>query len=354
MFRLGVSTFLTALISLSFFATIPTSSSYSLKSYDLGGGGGGSLSSSSYKLNGETGTLGGTSSSSSTYSINSGETVTQNSNVPPAPTLTNPSSEYSRLNLVLNTASNPSDTKYAIAISSDNFTTTLFVKSDDSIGSTLVIGDFQTYTAWGGATGFWITGLSPGTSYKVKVKAMQGNFTQTAYGPSTGAVATVQPTISFGVATTISNTPPYTISYSGLSAGSVFNANADAVLTLSTNALYGSSVYIKDTNSGLASILAGTTINSVSTDLSSASSGYGSIVTSTSQVSGGPFTISSPFNGVANNVGALNSSLQTLVKTSSAVNTGSITAQFKAKAASTTPASTDYSDNLTFVAVMLY
>ncbi len=345
---------LIGLVISGMFAAAPSSSNFTLKSYDLGSGGGGSSSSANYQLNGELGAQGGQSSSSTNYTNKSGETVTQNANVPPAPNLSNPSNEYNRLKLVINTGSNPSDTKFAIAISSDDFVSTQYVKSDTSIGSTFAITDYKDYVAWGGASGFWITGLASNTTYKVKVKAMQGDFTESPYGPKTSGVATVSPSISFGIATNPPAGPPYSASFSGLTGGTVFVANADAILSLDTNSLSGGEVFIRDNNSGLTSASAATTISSATDDLSNASSGYGAMVTSTSQSTGGPLSSISPFNGSVNNVGGLTTALQKIVSTPGPISGGSITVQLKAKATTTTPAATDYNDVVTFIAAMLY
>jgi hypothetical protein len=353
MLSLGVSTFLSIAIA-GVFSSVPTSTNFTLKNFDLGSGGGGSSSSSNYNLDAEAGGQGGDAMSSTNYGINTGEVVTQNSNVPAAPSLSNPSNEYSRLFLTINPSDNPSDTKFAIAISSDDFVTTNFVKSDNSIGSTLLLTDYQTYAAWGGGSGFWITGLSSNTTYKVKVKAMQGNFTESAYSPATAGIATVLPSISFGVATNPPAGPPYSISFTSLTAGVVQDSASDAALTLSTNALAGGEIFIRDSNSGLTSASASYTIPSATADLSVASSGYGAVVSSVGQTSGGPMTSLSPFNGAGNNVGALTTSLQKIASSSAPVTGGSVNVKFKAKTTSIMPAATDYEDTLTFIASMSY
>ncbi len=351
---LGVTT-ATLLTITSIFATSPNSTNFTLKSYDLGGSGGGSSSSSNYRLNGEVGGQSGSTSTSSNYIVDSGEKPTKNANVPPAPTLTNPSNnEYIRLRLVINNGGNPSDTKFAIAISSDNFVSTQYVKSDNSISASLALTDYQTYASWGGASGFWITGLTSNTTYKVKVKAMQGAFTETQYGPATSGVATVTPTISFSVTTSPASGPPPSVSFSSLNPGSVFNAGADSVLTLSTNALSGGLIYVKDANAGLNSLAGASSIPSVTANLSSANSGYGAVVTNTSQSSGGPMTATSPFNGVSDNVGALSTILQTIATTPSPVTTGAVTVTLKAKTDITVPSATDYADVVTFIASMAF
>ena len=353
MFSFGVSSIVTVFMA-GMFAVVPTSTNYTLKNYDVGTGGGGTSSSTNYGLDSEVGGQGGGEMSSTNYSTASGEIVTQNANVPLAPALTNPSSEYNRLQLIIDESGNPSDTTFAIAISSDNFVTTQYVKSDNSIGSSLTLTDYQTYTAWGGASGFWITGLTSSTTYKVKVKAMQGNFTETEYGPETAGVATVLPSLSFGVATNPPAGPPYSVSFTGLTAGTVHNAAADVVLTLGTNSMNGGEIYIADSNAGLTSSSASFTISSATADLAIASSGYGAIITSTGQTSGGPMTSLAPFNGAGDNVGGLTTSLQKLASTSGPITGGSANLRLKAKATGTVPAATDYSDLLTLIASMVY
>lgn len=335
------------------FAASPSSSNFTLKAYDIGTGGG-SGSSTNFRLNGTLGSQSSSPNSSTNYVINSGEKPTQHANVPPAPTLTNPSSEYVRLRLVLNTGGNPSDTRYNIAISSDNFATTLYVQTDNSIGAGLSVSNYQTYASWGGASGFWITGLLPATTYKVKVRALQGNFSGSPYGPETAGVATVQPSISFSVATSLTSTPPFDLTFTNLSAGVVTDANATAIATVSSNAMHGGTIYMHDTNTGLASARASFTIASSTNDLSSIPRGYGARVTGVSQVGGGPLTAAAPFNGAANNVGGLSPTPQPIGTIPSAITTGVLTTTLKAKSDLTVPAATDYTDTLTFIAAMSF
>lgn len=333
------------------FAAMPSSTNFSLKGYDLGGSGKDG-SSSSYKLNATAGSQGTAPATSATYGENTGQPAVNTSNVPPAPTFTNPSSYYDRLQLVLATGGSPSDVKFAIAISPDGFTTTQYVKSDHSIGASLTATDYQTYTTWSGASGFLVLGLQPSTTYTVKVKAMQGNFSESPYGP-TASAATVGPSITFTLATTASATPPFNITFGNLAIGAVTDTDADASLTLSTNALTGGRIYLRDSNAGLLSAAASYTLTSATADLTSAT-GYGAAVLSASQVSGGPLTAVAPFNGAGNNVGALTTTLREVASTSAPVTSGSLTVRFKAKADVRVPAAGDYTDTLTFVAAMIY
>ncbi|MBL8122070.1 hypothetical protein JNM87_04960 [Candidatus Saccharibacteria bacterium] len=337
------------LVPIMFFAASPSSTNYTLKTYNIGTGGGTSTS-GSYGLQGQAGVQAGTTQSSSYTSVGDGRGVV-NANVPPAPTFTNPSSYYDKLKLVLATGNNPTDTKFLIAISNDNFVTTLYVQTDNSIGSSQALTNYQTYAAWGGASGFNIVGLSASTTYKVKVKALQGSFTGSAYGP-TATAATVAPSVSFSVATTLTGTPPFNVAFTNLTPGTVVNGNADGLVGLTTNANNGGTVYVRDQSTGLYSNVENATLASASADLAVASSGYGAQITSTSQVSGGPFMSQSPFNGVGSNVGGLTTSLQPLLSTAGPVTTASGTLRLMAKADVLTPIATDYIDNVTLVAAM--
>lgn len=338
----------------SLFAASPTSTNYVLPSYDIGSGGTDASSSSSYKLNAIAGSQSGDNQSSTSYSVRSGENPTQDANVPPAPTLTNPSSYYDRLLLVVNTGNNPTDTKYLIAISNDNFTTTNYVQTDNSIGASYTFTTYRTYASYGSGSGFNILGLSPNTTYKVKVRAIRGNFTESAYGPTTSGVATVGQSLSFGLTTTLTGTPPFTANFSGLVPGTVFAANADVNVALTTNALNGGAVYIQSSNSALFSASQSYSITSATTDLASAAKGYGAQVTSVSQASGGPLTAQSPFNGSADNIGGLTTALQQFLTTTGPITTGASTLRLKAKADSIVPAATDFGDQLTIIAAMNY
>ncbi len=338
---------------LSLFATTPASTNFTLKDYDFGTGGVTS-SSSSYNLNGTVGTQIGDSSANGITVLKPGEKPTQNANVPLAPTLTNPSGSYNKLHLVLNSSSNPADTKFAIAISSDNFTTTKYVQPDNSIGATFGIANFQTYAQWGSAAGFDILGLQPSTTYSVKVSAYQGAFTATAFGPVSAAVATQAPSVSFSVATTANSTPPFSVNFASLAANTVFSATSNAQIGLTSNAAFGGGVYIKDSNSGLFSSAQNFTIASATADLSAASSGYGAHVANLSQVSGGPLAAISPFNGSANSVGQLSANLQQILGTNVPITSGSAQIIFMAKAAASTPPATDYSDTETIIAAMMF
>lgn len=339
-----------ALTSFLLFATSPTSTNYTLKTYDIGSGGGTSTS-GSYGLQGGAGAQSGSAQSSATYSSQSDGRGVVNAAIPPVPTLTNPSNYYDRLKLVLATGGNPTDTKYLIAVSTDNFTTTKYVQVDTSLGSSQAASNYQTYTAWGGASGFLIVGLTSSTAYQVKVKALQGSYTGSGYSPVASA-STVAPSVGFSLATTLTGTPPFAVGFTGLTAGAVVAGSADALVGLTSNANNGGAIYVRDNNVGLYSTVANTTIASATTDLGSALSGYGGQIISSGQTTGGPLVAQSPFDGSADSVGALTASLQPLWSTTSPITGGTGTFRLKAKAAALTPSAADYADAITLIAAM--
>src|SRR6185295_17701089 len=162
---------------------------------------------------------------------------------------------------------------------------TNYVQLDNTVGSTVSVSNYQLYTAWGGSSGFDIVGLSSGTTYKVEVAALQGSATGSAFGPIASA-ATVTPTATFALQTSLTSTSPFGVTFASLPAGSVTSGDATVTGTVSTNAANGGNFVITDNNSGLNSPTKSFTLASATADLSAANSGYGARVSSTSQASG--------------------------------------------------------------------
>ncbi len=221
----------------------PSSTNYQLQEYSFGAGGSDtSLSSTNYKVFGTVGEAEYGSPSSALYSVGTGLIYTLLLNTPPAPTLSNPATNYDRLKIVLNQGGNKSDTTYAIAISTDNFVTnTKYVKSDNTVGTTLTTSDFKTYSNWGGASGFFVTGLANSTTYYVRAKAKIGNFTETGFGPASPGIATSNSSITFSLDSS-------SLTFDNLNAANSYTDSAKTtVLTTSTNAYNGYIVYAKET-----------------------------------------------------------------------------------------------------------
>lgn len=333
-------------------AAMPTGTSYKLESYGVGSGGTANSTSSSYAMEGISGETSGTQLSGATYKAGAGMIPTQTANVPGAPNLTNPANYYNKLQLVINNGGNPTDATFAIAISKDSWATTQYVKADHTVGNSLTLADYQTYSSLGGSSGFLILGLTPATNYAVKVKAMHGKFTESPYGPAATA-ATVNPSITFDIdvsSSDVETSPPYTMAFNSLLPGSVVTGPSKIWTDFDTNGDFGGNIYIFGKNGGLKSSSVSYTIAALTGDLSSLSQGFGAQSSSATQTSGGPMTVSSPYDGSADTVGITDANIRKIYSASAPVSAGRTSLQLKAKVTSMTPASTDYAEVLTILA----
>lgn len=334
-------------------AVTPSSTNYKINNYGFGAGGVGNSSSASYSLNALTGETSGQPTTSTTYNVKPGEIQVQQAYVPLAPTFDNPSNYYSRLHFVINTAGNPSDTKFAIAISEDGFATdTRYVKSDGTVGATLAFTDYQDYATWGGATGSYVVGLKSNTTYTIKVKAYSGRFTETQYGP-TASASTSPASLTFDIDVSASDTetsPPYVVDFGNLYPATPTDANEKIWFDIDTNAESGAKIYMSGNGTGLVSAAASYTIPSATADLASATIGFGAQSSSATQTSGGPLAATTPYDGTGQSVGIIDQTLRQFYSAPGQITAGRTSLVLKAKADATTPAGNDYTDILTAVA----
>lgn len=337
----------------TFLFVLPASTNFQLKDYGYGGGGVANGTSSSYAIEGIAGEQNANTLDGATYDLGPGLQFTNQANVPAAPTFTNPGNYYNKLKFVLDTGGNPTDTLFAIAISTDNFATdTRYVQSDNTVGVTLGLEDYRTYASYGSGSGFNIIGLLASTTYTVKVKAWQGKFTETGYGP-TASAATVGARLTFDIdvsATDTDTSPPFTTNFGSLFAGTVTDSPQKIWVDFDTNGESGGRVYVYATNAGLASAATGYTISAVSGNLTALSEGFGAQGSSATQSAGGPFTITAPYNLAANNVAVTDTTIREIFTTNAPTTAGRGSFLLKAKSSSITPAATDYSETLTVIA----
>lgn len=334
------------------FLVMPSSTTYELQNFGFGGGGVGNTSSNAYSISGISGEASGGNLIGATYNTGSGLFFTNQADVPGAPTFTNPSNYYNKLKIVLDTGGNPTDTKFAIAISTDDFITTNYVQSDNTVGATLGTEDYQTYTAWGGATGVLIIGLTPNTTYKVKVKAMQGAFTETGYG-AVATAATVGSLLTFDIdvsATDSDTDPPFTTNFGNLIATVVTDSPQKIWVDFTTNGESGGKVYVSGTNAGLLSQATSYTIDAVSGNLTALAQGFGAQGQTATQSSGGPFSITATYDQTGNTVGITDQTIRDIFTTANPITGGRASFLLKAKASAVTPAAPDYSETLTVIA----
>lgn len=337
-------------ISALFFASLPATTNYQLNSYGFGSGGTANSGTATYSLEGMAGEVGGIKTTTVTYGAKPGFIETQQANLPKLSNLhNNGGAFYNKLRFIIDQQGNPGDALYALSISTDNFSSDIrYVKSDNTVGTSLSLSDYQSYATWGGATGGDIIGLNAGTTYYVRVKATQGKFTESDWGPISSAATSTNPSITFSVVTSSQSTPPFTIALGQLLPDTVTSGPDTINVTLDSNATNGAHVYISGQNGGLLS--SGSLIASATADLTSAPSGFGVRNATIGQTSGGPFTVVSPYGGSGNNVGLIDSTLRTLYNSSGPITNGTATLQIKAKASAATAEGSDYTEVLTLVA----
>jgi hypothetical protein len=334
------------------FLALPASTNYQLRDFGIGSGGSSSAS-TNYKIDALTGEQSSNRLGGSTYNLNPGMLEIQEASVPEAPTVTNPGTYYDKLHVVIDTANNPSDTLYAISLQATSpLGTVEYVQDDNTAGATLGIEDYQTYADWGGAGGFDIIGLDNSTTYEVRVKAWQGDFTETGFGPGASA-STVSAELSFDIDVSAVDTEtgaPFLADLGDLLPNTVTESAEKVWVDFETNANQGGAVYVIGQNGGLLSPTQSYTISATTADLSSVSEGYGLQGASASESSGGTFSVSTPYNLAGDNVAVVDTTVRQIFAVDAPVTGARGSFLIKAKASSVTPAAGDYVDTLTLVA----
>ena len=279
-------------LALLSFLVLPASTNFKLEGYSLGGAGSNQSSSTNYSMQGAAGELDNGLLKGTNYNLAAGLAFVRSSNVPTVATFDNPSNYYNKLHLVVGPQNNSSDTKFAIAISSDSFVTTYYVKSDNSVGGTLALTDTETV-------------------------------------------------------------PPYAVDLGDLNPGSVVTGASRIWVDFDTNANSGGSVFVYGQNAGLKSTSAGYTIATINGDLTG-SAGFGAQAASVAQTSGGPMTMDTFYNLSGNNVGLTDNSVRQIFLTNSPVVAGRASFLIKAKSDNSVPTASDYTEALTVVASANY
>lgn len=344
-------------------AAFPATSTYQLNSYGFGSGGGANSTTSTYALEGIGGEVAGQTATTSNFSLKPGFIETQQAYVPKV-TLSNPASYYDKLKFVIDQQANPSDAKYALQISttSDFSSNINYIKSDLTIGPVLTLGDYQTYSIWGGAGGNNLIGLAASTTYYLRAKAIQhlttqnnGKYTETGYGPSSSA-ATLGTGLSFCIYTNANcGAGGNTEAFGTILPATVNSSPTNIGVDFATNADFGGSVYIYSANAGLKSTRVTYTITSATADLSSAAEGFGARVSGTPSVgSGGPLNKVTPYDGSPNNVGQVGTTINAILKSAAPLTAGNGAIQLQVRPSNTTPAATDYSETLTLIAAATF
>jgi hypothetical protein len=333
----------------------PAGGTYQLLDYGFGSGGTVNSTSGTYSLQGISGEIETASMSSTNYMNLAGLIYEMEPNTPPPPTITNPSnSYYNKLSISINNANNPSDTTFAIQIASnsaDFSQNVYYVQSgSNTLGTTI---DWETYATWNSGSTFTLVGLSSNTTYYVKVAAKRGTFQLGRYS-GVAFAATVNPSFTFNLQTSSQTVPPFSVAIGTMTpGGGIVTAPDTVTATITTNANSGGLIYLYGKNAGLKSATASNyTIGTVAgkIDLSTLTEGYGAQGTSVGGT-GGPMKFDNPYDGVTTTVGIIDTSERLFADSSSApVNAGTAAFALKARAKTTTPAASDYTDTITVVA----
>lgn len=335
-----------------------SSDNFVLQEYGFGSGGSEESGSNNYLLHGIIGETAGEQSASTNFQVLPGLIFAEMANTPDAPTITNDANYYNKLKIILVTGADASDTEYALAISMDNFSSDVqYIQDNQSTGASLGEEDWQYYSDWGGASGFFVLNLAPSTTYYIRAAARQGRYTQSGFGPSNSA-ATVSPQMAFDIDVAPldqESNAPYSLTLGELSTSSVTTAADKIWFDMSTNAEAGGTVYIYSNTNGLLSDAVNYTIGATSGNLAALDEGFGVRGDTVAQTNGGPLTRISPYNGSDDNVGPITTAVQTIFDTSGApivAARGSIAV--KAKANTVTPAALDYQTIIYLIAAGNY
>jgi hypothetical protein len=276
---------------------------------------------------------------------------------------------YNKARFEITPNSNPSDTLYTIAISTDNFANdvkyidgTTFMPESASNHN---INDFRTETYWEDET-FNILGLSINTTYYIRISALNGDFTQSDYSiPASTTTGSGSIFFDIDIAPTsgvTTETPaPYTISFTGnddLMAGAAATTAPSLVwLDISSNSAGGVAVVQFGKYGGLYSATTMQTISSIDANLDSAAEGFGLqsyYIDNDTSAYLGNLAVESNYGGDINTVGAVETTANKIYDGDGPIQNGRVALYLKAKASTSKTPATDYSEEIYFILVPRY
>lgn len=284
---------------------------------------------------------------------------------------------YDRARFEIDPQNNPEDTLYSIEISDNDWSTVNYVDGiTHQIKTNKDIDDYQTINSW--QNGSWseynILGLNSQTEYKIRARALHGDFTESSPGPekSTNTTnTTIFMDLDVSSESWRSSNPPYNITLGNISTNSVVTAPNYIWTSIGTNAQGGATISAYDLHGGLYSNNTDNLIESKNQNLETADSGFGIRIDTSKRLldTGDPGYLRENLeyaSSETNSVGGLSSSdhsykvvLCTLRESTGHCNQGtgapvhlSRTAiMLKAKASLQDEASDDYSDTITFSSI---
>jgi len=277
-----------------------------------------------------------------------------------------PSGCYDKARFEIDINGNPTDTLYAVMISTDNFSSDIRYIDGSSFWpeslSTHNLSDFLTKTDWE-TPDFNIQGLQTATTYYIKILALHGDFTQTQEGPFATATTSAGSVffdldIEDETGITAETSSPYTISFTGayeLIGGSAPTTAQDRIwIDGSTNSEGGFAIIVRGVNGGLRSNTTGQTIVSATADLNTASDGFGiqsEYIDYDTYPYVGSITATTDYSGTGNYVGIVGTTATKVYESESPVFNGRMALKVIAKPGMDKTAATDYQETMYFVLI---
>ena len=277
-----------------------------------------------------------------------------------------PSGCYDKARFEIDINGNPTDTLYAVMISTDNFSSDIRYIDGSSFWpeslSTHNLSDFLTKTDWE-TPDFNIQGLQTATTYYIKILALHGDFTQTQEGPFATATTSAGSVffdldIEDETGITAETSSPYTISFTGayeLIGGSAPTTAQDRIwIDGSTNSEGGFAIIVRGVNGGLKSNTTSQTIVSATADLNTADDGFGiqsEYIDYDTYPYLGSITATTDYSGTGNYVGIVGTTATKVYESESPVFNGRMALKVIAKPGMDKTAATDYQETMYFVLI---
>ncbi|MCA9381195.1 hypothetical protein KC678_02930 [Candidatus Dojkabacteria bacterium] len=285
---------------------------------------------------------------------------------------------YDRAKIEIDAQNNPIDTLYLVSITDGDTATEYFLQSDNTLSTGYDINDYQTIcqiegydprTGSGCETSsdpdwddvlqqYNVLNLHAGVTYTVKVKALNGDYTESSYSPTVSATTEYAALVfdididdSGGTAT--ETDAPYNILLGDITDTTV-TATDRIWLDMGTNVFNGFTLEVENTDLTNGTDTIPSTTEDLSVDLG-ADGGYGLKIDTYTEDGLGPIIAASLYDTVgANEVGALSSAPATIFSTNTTgsnqgpISGGRASVMVKAKAVTSTPPGA-YTDLITFL-----
>lgn len=278
---------------------------------------------------------------------------------------------YNRARFEIDSNNNPTDTLYAVQVSTDNFVAD--IQYIDGISFALetsvsrTLSDYLTKATWETPT-FNLQGLAPNTSYQVRFTALHGDFTESQAGPyasatTTAALISFDLDIASQVGVASESAAPYVVDLDTIYRGAPVTTSDDIIwIDADTNASGGIAIVQRGKFGGLYSAAATHLLTSATADLSSIAKGFGIQRYYNSQSFGlgggqgelGILTAQTNYAGSGANVGIVPTVDTQLFYADAPLRNGRAGLYVRAKADNTVPVGTDYTEDVTFTTAGLY